>query len=146
MHKCACRRKTTFYQLTHSFFQGGWHFPENPKIGGDTDPFFKSGKILKSIIMAHEQEFVFFLNNIRQLNSDGIQFLLPKSFFSRKQPISVAERERTSNRDSLLCLNAKQTFVVQILKEFFMSFVLPKPAPNQRLFVFPSAIRTVTHC
>ena len=32
--------------LTHSFFQGGWHFPENPKIDGDTDPFLKSGKIL----------------------------------------------------------------------------------------------------
>ena len=33
-------------RLTHSFFQGGWHFPENPKIDGDTDPFLKSGKIL----------------------------------------------------------------------------------------------------
>ena len=32
--------------LTHSFFQSGWHFPENPKIDGDTDPFLKSGKIL----------------------------------------------------------------------------------------------------
>ena len=32
--------------LTHSFFQGGWHFPENPKIDGDTDSFLKSGKIL----------------------------------------------------------------------------------------------------
>ena len=32
--------------LTDSFFQNGWHFPENPKIDGDTDPFLKSGKIL----------------------------------------------------------------------------------------------------
>ena len=32
--------------LTRSFFQSGWHFPENPKIDGDTDPFLKSSKIL----------------------------------------------------------------------------------------------------
>ena len=31
--------------LTPSFFQNGWHFPENPKIDGDTHPFLKSGKI-----------------------------------------------------------------------------------------------------
>ena len=32
--------------LTHRFFQIGWHFPDNPKIDGDTHRFLKSGKIL----------------------------------------------------------------------------------------------------
>ena len=31
---------------THPFFQGEWHFPENPKIDGDTAQVLKSGKIL----------------------------------------------------------------------------------------------------
>ena len=41
-----CQAQNPFLKLTHGFFQGGWHFPENPKIDGDTDPFLKSGKIL----------------------------------------------------------------------------------------------------
>ena len=32
--------------LTHPFFQGGWHFPENLKIDGDTARVLKSAKIL----------------------------------------------------------------------------------------------------
>ena len=61
--------------------------------------------------MPHQQEFAFLKYNTELCNSGGIQFLLPKSFFSRKQPIQAAERKRTSNRDSLLCFNAKQTLL-----------------------------------
>ena len=68
--------------LTHSFFQGGWHFPENPQIDGDADPFLKSGKILNH--HGARARMCFLKSNTKQYNSDGIQFLLSKSFFSRK--------------------------------------------------------------
>ena len=35
-----------FVLKRHPFFQGEWHFPENPKIDGDTARVLKSGKIL----------------------------------------------------------------------------------------------------
>ena len=66
--------------------------------------------------MPHQQEFAFLKFNTELCNSGGIQFLLPKSFSSQKQPIQVAERKRTSNRDSLLCFNAKQTLLRRQLK------------------------------
>ena len=66
--------------------------------------------------MPHQQESAFLKYNTELCNSGGIQFLLPKSFFSRKQPIQVAERKRTSNRDSLLCFNAKQTLLRREMK------------------------------
>ena len=83
--------------------------------------------------MPHQQEFAFLKYNTELCNSGGIQFLLPKSFFSRKQPIQVAERKRTSNRDSLLCFNAKQTLLRRQLKpndELKLKKHFRKPASN----------------
>ena len=62
-------------KLTHPFFQGEWHFPENLKIDGDTARVLKSGKILN-------HRGVRAKSNTKQPNSGGIQFLLPKSFIS----------------------------------------------------------------
>ena len=66
--------------LTHRFLEIGWHFPDNPKIDGDTHRVLKSRQILN--LHGARAKIYFFNKNAKQCSSGLIQFLLPKSFFS----------------------------------------------------------------
>ena len=72
--------KSKIIELTHPFLQGEWHFPEHPKIAGDTARVLKSCKILNHRGARTRIRFFKKLHQAIQLRRNSI-FVAEKFFF-----------------------------------------------------------------